>query len=188
MKLIPLIMGMKLYCRRMINVGGRNYLEAQELPYKHMSLSWRAILRLYEQRRVVSASDPYFQELLETHGHNNPEFTKVWLKENGVKDLEKEIVKPKRKSTRKSRVTKVKEAKARAAKKAMEVAENARNPKRMNATKAKRAAKAEARRLKKIAAKEKAESDAAAKIAEKEKAESDAAAEAVRQAEAATAE
>lgn len=102
MRLIPLIKGMKLYCRRSINVGGKNYLEGQELPYKHLSLSWRLVLRLYEQRRVVSESDPYFQELMQIQGlKNNPDFAKPWLKENGVKTVKKEPKsKPKPKKSR----------------------------------------------------------------------------------------
>lgn len=102
MNLIPLVRGMKLFCRRTINVGGQKYFEGQALPYKQLAISFRMLLKLYEQRRVVSESDPYFQELLETYGKNNPEFAKVWLKENAV---EKTVEKPKPK---KSRSTKVK--------------------------------------------------------------------------------
>lgn len=127
MNLIPLVKGMKLYCRRMINISGRNYIEAQELPYKQLSLSWRMVLRLYEQRRVVSESDPYFQELMETCGKNNPEFSQTWLKENGIDKPDKEPKPVKSKRQRKSRVQKVQEDKKKAEKKAAEKAEDDRN-------------------------------------------------------------
>lgn len=139
MRLIPLVKGIKLYCRRAINVGGKNYLEGQELPYKHLSLSWRLVLRLYEQRRVVSESDPYFQELMQMYGRkNNPDFAKPRLKKNGVQDLEKEP-KQKPKSTRKSRVQKAAEDKKKAADADAEKAEEERNPERVKDRKAAKA-------------------------------------------------
>jgi hypothetical protein len=107
MRLIPLVKGMKLYCRRVINAGGKNYLEGREFSYKHLSLSWRMILRLYEQRRVVSESDPYFQELMHTYGlKNNPDFAKPWLKENKVEKPKIKKETENLKSTRKPRAQK----------------------------------------------------------------------------------
>lgn len=112
MRLIPLIRGMKLYCRRLINVGGRNYLEGEELPYRRLSLSWRLVLKLYEQRRVVSENDSYFQELMEIWGvKNNPDFAKLWLKENGVKNSKKDPQPKKEKSRRKTKVQKATDTK-----------------------------------------------------------------------------
>ena len=91
MKLDPIVTGVKLYCRRLINIGGRNILPGQPFPYDKLSVSWRVVLRLYNQRRVVSENDPYFQELMESCGKtNNPEFAKAWLKANAVENAKKE--------------------------------------------------------------------------------------------------
>lgn len=132
MKLIPLVKGMKLYCRRVINIGGRKYIEGEELPYKQLSLSWRMVLRLYEQRRVISESDPYFQELMETYGRgNNPDFAKKWLKDNGVVETKKKPKSKKSKSRRKTKVQKTIDAKKKAEKAVAEKAEDERNPERI---------------------------------------------------------
>ncbi len=91
MKLDSIVTGVKLYCRRVLNTSGRNIKPGQEFLYQELAVPWRMVLRLYEQRRVVSENDPYFQELMETGGKvNNPEFAEAWLKSNGVKEIKKE--------------------------------------------------------------------------------------------------
>lgn len=81
MKLAPLVRGTKLYCRRVVKAGGRAYQPGEEIPYTKMALSWRAITQLYNQRRIVSEHDPYFEELMTVQGiHNNKAFAESWLK------------------------------------------------------------------------------------------------------------
>lgn len=120
MKLDPIVTGMKLYCRRLININGRNILPGQPFPYDKLSLAWRVVLRLYKQRRVVSENDPYFQELMETSGiTNNPDFAKAWLEVHAVEDAEKE---PPKKKSKKSKRMSGPQKRARDEKKAMEKA------------------------------------------------------------------
>jgi hypothetical protein len=87
MKLVPLTKNMRLFCRRVVNVGCRRLQPGEELvttPKGPGALSWRRIVMLYEQRRVISESDPYFEELMQGPGlKNNSEFAKVWL---GIED------------------------------------------------------------------------------------------------------
>ena len=72
MKLRPLTRDMKLYARRVINIGsGQRILPGQEFDISAKgpgALSWRRICQLYDQRRVISESDPYFEELMNEHG------------------------------------------------------------------------------------------------------------------------
>lgn len=95
MKLVPLQRGMRLFCRRVVNLGGRKLQPGQELittPIGPGALSWRRIHQLYEQRRVISESDPYFEELMQGPGlQNNPEFAKEWL-EGGVEEAAEQKV------------------------------------------------------------------------------------------------
>jgi hypothetical protein len=95
MKLIPLSRAMRLFARRVVNIGNRRVLPGQEfhiLPNGPGALSWRRIALLYEQRRIVSEADPYFEELMQTHGlENNPEFARQWLKIEPEPEPEEEI-------------------------------------------------------------------------------------------------
>lgn len=92
MRLVPLTKGMRLFCRRVVNVGCRRLQPGEELvttPKGPGALSWRRIVMLYEQRRVISESDPYFEELMKGPGmKNNSEFAKAWLKGSFVSDAE----------------------------------------------------------------------------------------------------
>lgn len=93
MKLAPLTRQMRLFARRVINLGsGVRLLPGQELvttPNNRMALSWRRVTQLYEQRRVVSEADPYFEEIMRGPGMaNNRDFAKAWLTGNFVPDTE----------------------------------------------------------------------------------------------------
>jgi hypothetical protein len=83
MRLLPLNRNMRLFARRVVNLGNRRLLPGQEMvltPNGPGALSWRLIVKLYEQRRVVSEADPYFEELMRGPGmENNPEFARAWL-------------------------------------------------------------------------------------------------------------
>jgi hypothetical protein len=84
--LTPITRSTRLFARRVVNIGsGARLLPGQELitnPKGPGALSWRRIVQLYEQRRVVSEADPYFEELMRDCGlANNPEFAKSWLGE-----------------------------------------------------------------------------------------------------------
>jgi hypothetical protein len=79
MRLTPLTQNTQLFVRRVINLGSSQRL----LPGQEFDISvlpWRRVNQLYNQRRVISESDPYFEELMRNFGvKNNPEFAKKWL-------------------------------------------------------------------------------------------------------------
>lgn len=84
MRLAPLTRQTRLFARRTVNLGsGMRLLPGQELittPKGPGALSWRRITQLYEQRRVVSEADPYFEEIMRGPGKkNNPEYATAWL-------------------------------------------------------------------------------------------------------------
>lgn len=85
MKLAPLTRQTRLFARRVVNLGsGVRLLPGQELITTHnnrMALPWRRVAQLYEQRRVISEADPYFEEVMQGPGmENNPDFAKAWLR------------------------------------------------------------------------------------------------------------
>jgi hypothetical protein len=94
MKLTPLTRSTRLFARRTVNLGGRRVLPGQELitsPNGPGALSWRRISQLYDQRRVISEADPYFEELMRGPGlENNPGFAKAWLAGGAVVEPELE--------------------------------------------------------------------------------------------------
>lgn len=93
MRLAPLTRQTRLFARRVVNLGsGVRLLPGQELittPNNRMALSWRRVTQLYEQRRVISEADPYFEEVMSGPGMvNNRDFAKAWLEGNFVPDTE----------------------------------------------------------------------------------------------------
>jgi hypothetical protein len=81
MRLAPLTRGTRLFARHTINTGsGGRVLPGQEFSTARTAVSWRRTCMLYEQRRVVSESDPHFAELMTGPGmENNPDFARAWL-------------------------------------------------------------------------------------------------------------
>jgi hypothetical protein len=90
MRLAPLTRQTRLFARRTINMGsGDRLLPGQELKKEHRAIPWRRLVQLYEQRRVIAESDPYFEEVMRTAGlKNNRDFAKAWLEGNFVPDTE----------------------------------------------------------------------------------------------------
>lgn len=90
MRLAPLTRTTRLFARRVINLGsGVRLLPGQELITNRLALSWRRITQLYEQRRVLSEADPYFEEVMRGPGlKNNHDFAKAWLEGSFVPDAE----------------------------------------------------------------------------------------------------
>jgi hypothetical protein len=84
MQLPKLDKDMKLYCRRPVTIGEDRYEGGQEFPFLVLfqkgEITWRLVVLLYRQRRVISEADPYFEEVMRGPGlENNPEFAANWL-------------------------------------------------------------------------------------------------------------
>lgn len=91
---------MRLFARRVVNLGDHRLLPGQEFitnPKGPGALSWRRIGQLYTQRRVISENDPYFEELMRGPGmQNNPEFAQAWFDEQlpAYQEVDEELETP----------------------------------------------------------------------------------------------
>jgi hypothetical protein len=96
MKLQPLNRQMRLFARRVVNLGNRRLLPGQELNPRYHNFTWRRLALLYDQRRIVSEADPYFEELMRTEGLvNNKEYAEAWLAGRKTPPMpEKDMAKP----------------------------------------------------------------------------------------------
>ena len=82
MKLAPLTRHTRLFARRTVNLGsGVRLLPGQELNTRHLALPWRRITQMYEQRRLVSERDPYFEEIMRDSGTPEPEVVESELEQ-----------------------------------------------------------------------------------------------------------
>jgi len=84
MVLPPIQKDMQFFCRRVVRLCGREYLPGQVFPHlvlmRRSAITWRKICQLYQQRRIVTEADPYFDELMEFEGlSSNPDFARKWL-------------------------------------------------------------------------------------------------------------
>ena len=84
MRLLNPERNMTFFCRRTVTLAGQEFLPGQVLPHERLmakhGITWRKLCTLYDLRRIVTESDPFFEELMKGAGmRNNPKCAAEWL-------------------------------------------------------------------------------------------------------------